>query len=271
MIQSLEPRRLLHSFSVTPEGFLVVQMFDINDRLDFTQGDTAVNATIYDNGVLEQSQSFVLSQINSILVYGSATANKINLGNVSIPVGVDAGKGSDSVTGGLGRDTLKGGPGNDTLIGNDGDDVVDGGKGRDNMTGGAGRDILDYLTRTENLRVILSDTANGGAVDTDGTTSLEFDTATTSFEIVRGGSGNDYLSTTSSKAVTLIGSAGNDTLIGGKGNDALVGDAGLDVFEGNNGNDSFYAQDGTRETLRGGAGTDVILQKDSADVLDSIP
>jgi Ca2+-binding RTX toxin-like protein len=264
VIDSLETRSLLHGFSVTPEGFLVVQMFDVNNRVDFTQGATAINVTMYENNVVEESESFLLSQLNAVLVYGSALANTINLGNVSIPVGVDAGKGSDSVTGGLGRDTLKGGPGNDTLIGNDGDDVIDGAKGRDNMTGGAGRDILDYLTRTLDVRVILSDTANNGETG-------ENDTATTSFEIVRGGAGNDYLSTTSSRSVTLIGSAGNDTLIGGKGNDALVGDAGLDVFEGNDGNDSFYAQDGVVESLRGGNGTDVTLQKDKKDKLFDIP
>lgn len=264
MIHPLEARRLLHGFEVSPEGVLRVDMFDANNRVDFTQGASAINVTMYENGEVEESESFTLAQVKAILIYGSATANTINLGNVSLPVGVDAGKGSDSVTGGSGRDTLKGGPGNDTLIGNDGDDVIDGAKGRDNMTGGAGRDILDYRARTADVRVILSNTANNGE-------NGENDIATTSFEIVRGGSGNDYLSTTSTRSVTLIGGAGNDTLIGNKGNDALVGDAGLDVFEGNDGNDTFYAQDGVVESLRGGNGTDMILQKDKKDKLFDIP
>lgn len=264
MFHALEARRLLHGFEVTAEGFLVVEMFDANTRVDFTQGATAISVTMYEGSQIEETESFTLAQVKSILIYGSATANTINLGNVSIPVGVDAGKGSDSVTGGIGRDTLKGGPGNDTLIGNDGDDVIDGAKGRDNMTGGAGRDILDYLTRTADVRVVLSDTANSGETG-------ENDIATTSFEIVRGGAGNDYLSTTSSRSVTLIGSAGNDTLIGSKGNDALVGGVGIDVFEGNAGNDTFYAQDGNVESLRGGSGTDLILERDSKDKLFDIP
>lgn len=264
MFQSLEHRRLLHGFSVSPEGFLIVQMFDANDRVEFEQGENAINATMYENGALEESESFPLTQVNSVIVYGSATANVINLGNLTVRVAVDAGKGSDSVIGGRGNDTLKGGPGNDTLIGNDGNDVIDGAKGRDNMTGGAGRDLLDYRTRTADLTVILSDLANNGEAG-------ENDIATTSFEIVRGGAGNDTLGTTSSRGVTLIGMAGNDTLTGGRGNDALDGGAGLDVMEGNNGDDDFYAQDGLIETLRGGAGTDTVLQKDKKDKLFDIP
>ncbi len=261
MIETLEYRRLLHSFSVTPEGFLVAQMSDANNRVQFTQGQTAIAVTIFENGVEEVAESFSLAQVRAIIVYGSATANVIDLSNVSIPAAVDAGKGSDSVIGGSGPDALKGGAGNDTLIGNNSDDYIDGGKGRDNMTGGSGRDLLDYAGRTANLSVILSDTANNGEVG-------ENDIATTSFEIIRAGAGNDTLGTTSSRAVTLIGGAGNDTLNGGKGNDALDGGAGIDVF---NGNDTFYSQDGNIETLRGGAGTDTILQKDSKDKAFDIP
>lgn len=264
MIQPLERRCLLHSFNVTPEGFLVVQMFDVNERVEFTQGQTAVNVTMYQGGQVEASESFLLSLVNSVIVYGSAVANVINMGNVSIPVGIDAGKGSDSIIGGNGPDALKGGAGNDTIIGNDGDDYIDGGKGRDSMTGGSGRDMVDYRTRTGDLSVILSDVANNGEAG-------ENDIVTTSFEIIRAGAGNDTLGTTSARAVTLIGNAGNDTLNGGKGNDALDGGDGLDVFNGNAGDDTFYAQDGIVETLRGGSGTDTILQKDKKDKLVDIP
>ena len=264
MIETLETRRLLHSFSVTADGFLAVRMLAGNDRVDLAQTSTDIVATIYENGVIEDTDNFTLAQVKSVLIYGSETANVINLGNLTLPVGVDAGKGSDSVIGGAGRDTLKGGPGNDTLIGNVGDDVIDGGTGRDNLTGGLGRDILDYSKRTENLTIILSDTANNG-------TTGENDIATTSFEIVRGGSGNDTLGTTSSRGVTLIGNAGNDTLTGGSGNDALDGGTGLDQMNGNDGNDTFYAQDGLIETLRGGAGNDTILTRDKKDKLFDIP
>lgn len=264
MLDRLEPRRLLHNNFVNADGFLVVQMFDVNDRVVLSQDSTNVSVTMYENGVVESTEPFVLSQVRAVLLYGTARAEVFNIGNVSIPVAVDAGKGSDSIIGGPGKDTLKGGPGNDTLIGNDGDDVIDGGNGRDNMTGGLGRDILDYRTRTGDLTVVLSDLANNGEAG-------ENDIATTSFEIIRGGSGNDYLSTTSSRGVTLIGNAGNDTLIGGRGNDALDGSGGLDVMEGNDGDDTFYSQDGLIETLRGGSGTDTVLQKDKKDKLFDIP
>jgi uncharacterized repeat protein (TIGR01451 family) len=76
-------------------------------------------------------------------------------------------------------------------------------------------------------------------------------------DVLRGGAGND----------TLRGLGGNDRLFGGSGNDRLFGNAGKDRLEGGKGrdildagpgNDTVVARDKTVDTIRCGAGRDVV-------------
>lgn len=84
-------------------------------------------------------------------------------------------------------------------------------------------------------------------------------------DVLRGGAGHD----------TLRGLGGNDRLFGGSGNDRLFGNAGHDRLEGGRGrdildagpgNDTVAARDRTVDTIRCGAGRDVVL----ADRLDKV-
>jgi Ca2+-binding RTX toxin-like protein len=59
-----------------------------------------------------------------------------------------------------------------------------------------------------------------------------------------------------------------DTLVGSAAN-ARTGGAGADKLYGLAGNDRFYAQDGVRDTVSGGTGTDK-ARRDTIDVLTSI-
>ena len=181
-----------------------------------------------------------------------------------------------------GDDILNGGAGDDILIGNAGDDTLDGGAGADTLTGGDGN----------NTFVIASSSGGAGASEgdtitdfTDGTDSIGFDTSLTFGGLTIEASGSDtvikngsnYLATisgvavsnvtaidfqsTSTSALTLNGTSGNDTLIGGAGNDTFNGLGGSDTLMGWAGNDTFNItnKSGTyADTVTGGAGNDVL-------------
>ena len=264
MIDPLEPRRLFHSTFLAADGSLLLEGTAENDHFELSQTSTKVKIQSFDNGVAEEPNLFDRKKVKQILIYGEDGNDTITIGNITEPVAVDAGKGNDSISGGQGRDTLKGGPGRDTLLGNDGDDLIDGGTGNDSLDGGSGQDILDYRDRKTSVQASLGTTNNGEI------SANEHDFASTSFESIRGGHGNDTLTTTGSRNVTLLGGDGNDTLIGGGGNDAILGGPGRDSMVGNGGVDQFYAQDGAIDTLDGGAGDDKIHDQDKNDVVHGI-
>src|SRR5205814_1230696 len=83
-----------------------------------------------------------------------------------------------------GNNKLVGNGGNDILNGLSGDDTLDGGLGADILNGGEGIDTADYSLRTEDLTIIIDDSANDGAVN-------EADDVRSDIEIVIGGTGND--------------------------------------------------------------------------------
>jgi Ca2+-binding RTX toxin-like protein len=62
--------------------------------------------------------------------------------DISVPVTIRGGAGSDFLLGGSGPDKLIGGEENDRLVGGPGDDVLYGGEGRDVLIGGPGDDVL---------------------------------------------------------------------------------------------------------------------------------
>jgi len=95
----------------------------------------------------------------------------------------------------------------------------------------------------------------------------EFPNATTVF----GGAGNDLIEDQSSGPGGVSndkfdGGSGNDILHGGAGNDVLVGGAGNDKLFGQAGNDTLIANDGEKDSLDGGAGTD----KAKRDAIDNV-
>lgn len=131
--------------------------------------------------------------------------------------------GNDYIVGTAASNFLMGGDGVDTLLGEGGDDTIvadyaDIAWG--NVQGGDGFDSLIY-TSTE---------------------GIYFDAASRSFELVKGGSGNDTLylsSSTYGDGVLFMGEGGNDYLQGGNGADFLIGGVGSDSFSGGYGDDFF--------------------------------
>jgi Ca2+-binding RTX toxin-like protein len=65
---------------------------------------------------------------------------------------------------------------------------------------------------------------------------------------LHGGAGND----------TIYGDGGNDQIFGGAGNDKLYGNQGRDIISGGAGNDRIYVRAASTDTVRCGAGKDVV-------------
>jgi Ca2+-binding RTX toxin-like protein len=146
------------------------------------------------------------------------------------------------VSAGTGSDVLLGGIGADFLSGDEGNDVLRGGRGADRLDGGAGIDVATYADRTTSVRVSIDNSANDGQQD-------ERDNVLTTVENVVGGAAGD----------TLIGSAGSNVLNGNGGNDFLNGLGGADVLLGSLGNDFLVANDGIRDSVSCGDGSDSAL------------
>lgn len=75
--------------------------------------------------------------------------------------------------------------------------------------------------------------------------------------VLRGGLGNDTLRGLGGND-RLYGGSGNDRLFGGAGNDRLEGHRGRDLLEGGPGNDTVVARDKAVDTIRCGAGRDLV-------------
>jgi len=87
-----------------------------------------------------------------------------------------------------------------------------------------------------------------------GKTSVFFDRQIVS-ETVNGLAGNDTVTITGTRAVSISGGDGNDILNGGSGNDSMDGGAGNDSLVGNGGDDVLTGGAGN-DTMLGGGGND---------------
>lgn len=81
----------------------------------------------------------------------------------------------------------------------------------------------------------------------------------------RGTDGPDEISGTK-RADTIRGLGGNDRLSGSGGDDEIYGNGGSDRVNGNNGDDRLMVDDGNRDVVRCGSGTDYVY----ADVRDTV-
>jgi Ca2+-binding RTX toxin-like protein len=156
---------------------------------------------------------------------GSGGSDQINVGKGNNTITTTTGwvgsiqtyGGVDTVTvGSGGASQISLGGGNDTLIINTqafkaGTSGV-AGQGSVLAQGGSGTDTADFSAVTKDLTVKL----DAGYVESAGLDKLSL----TSFEILKGGSGNDL----------LVGSAYAETISGGLGRDVLTGGAGADKF-----------------------------------------
>lgn len=83
---------------------------------------------------------------------GSGNDSVVVAPNVTVPVTLRGGAGSDRLVGGAGPDKLIGGPGDDRLVGRAGNDAIFGGPGQDAIFGGRGDDTLRGGPGNDTLR-----------------------------------------------------------------------------------------------------------------------
>lgn len=214
-----------------------------NDTVDYSPAQaSAVGSTAGWNIDLGTGSATRAAQANDVLkqiehATGSPYADTI--------IGTTAG---NVLRGGAGNDSISAGSGNDTIDAGEGDDEVNPGAGDDaKISGGLGIDTLSFNGTTGAVTANLAaGTAAGGA----GTDSF------TSFDHLRGGSGNDSI-TGSSSANRIWGGAGSDSINGGLGNDTIAGEAGEDTvsYAGSPTGVTVSLKSGTAS---GGAGTDAL-------------
>ena len=164
---------------------------------------------------------------------------------------IEGGAGNDTISGGAGNDTILGGAGHDVIYGGAGNDHLKGGTGNDRLLGEAGNDVLMGEAGNDTLSdgagadtvsgdigddVILaaadgaSDIYDGGA----GADTLDYSSATSTLRIdlVQGeSSGVDIGSDVISGFEMVKGGSGDDYFIIGEDEVILVGGGGENVFE----------------------------------------
>jgi Ca2+-binding RTX toxin-like protein len=164
----------LANISLSSKGTLLLRGSASNDAMDLRirKSDGRLVAHVGD-----AVQSFKLSKVKRISVYGLEGDDSINIGPGVRGIFADAGDG---------QDTLLGGDGDDTLIGNTGNDHIDGSAGNDDISAGVGRDYILGGSGDDTLA------GNGGA------------------DILSGAAGNDQLFG-GPGADTITGGKGHDT------------------------------------------------------------
>jgi Ca2+-binding RTX toxin-like protein len=129
---------------------------------------------------------------------------------------------------------------------------IDGGDGADHLSlnfdggiwGGAGDDVID-----------LSDSFQGNVSGDDGNDQIFVRGECVDADI-SGDAGNDYIDASQNNyRVVIRGGEGDDTIYGSQFNDQIYGDGGSNYLYGLGGNDTFYCQNGSPDTVDGGAGT----------------
>jgi Ca2+-binding RTX toxin-like protein len=202
---------------------------------------------------------------NSVDVYARDGDDVVDAGAVALrgfTVFVDAGDGSDVVTGSRTRvnalfgDFTNAEVGADMLTGGSRSDFLQGGPGADAIDGGGGADMATYRDERRRVR---ADLAAGFALTADGARDV-----LRSIEDLWGGDGSDVLRGNAAGNM-LTGGRGDDELTGRAGHDDLRADEGADHLDGGLGGDVLDAGLG-RDRLDGGPGDDVLHGGPAVDV-----
>jgi Ca2+-binding RTX toxin-like protein len=179
---------------------------------------------------------------DSVIVNGTADADKVTLGNVDANVAVNGLSAKTLVTGGepaldaIHVDTLGG------------DDTITGGVGVAGSIpviaeGGDGTDTAQYNGTPGNDAIGIASNGTSALAFSDGSVPLGAAPGTENL-VVSGLDGDDTITGQNGIAtftsLTIDGGQGNDTLAGGDGNDTLLGGPGNDLVDGNRGNDVAF-------------------------------
>ncbi|AMV40907.1 calcium-binding protein [Planctomyces sp. SH-PL62] len=219
----------------------------------------------------------------SIAVFGQGGNDVITLNeaNGALPrANLFGGTGNDVLTGGSGADMLFGQSGNDTLLGKGGADFLFGGSDQDVLTGGDGDDQVfgesgdDRMIWNPGDDTDLNEGGDGtDVVQVNGGNGAEVFTVTANGTRVRFDRINPApfsIDIGTSESLVLNANGGDDqfsatgnlaaliaiTVDGGAGNDVLLGSNGADLLIGGDGNDFIDGQQGSDVALMG-AGDDV--------------
>jgi Ca2+-binding RTX toxin-like protein len=150
------------------------------------------------------------------------------------------------------------------------------------VSGGSGNDNIQVTNIAPTLwRAFINTAPTTVPLIANGVNTLNMFDAVISRVNVLGQGGNDTLIVNANMTAPAFmdGGIGNDTMFGGSGNDTMRGGLGNDFLFGNNGNDFLFGDDGTdflsggndndrlnggddfdRDTMNGGAGSDVFVQ-----------
>lgn len=263
---------------------------------------TGGEITFYTSGDLMSSIPAGCAQSDiwpgEVVTCGPPSAVRVSLGDgddrgvvsteVSVPVAVSGGPGSDlldgnarpnTLDGGSGDDRLNGGEGDDVLVGGDGSDDLQGKAGRDRLYGGAGDDLLhpdghegasadvvdggpgvdaiddDYSSRFSDVDPPLSITLAGAADDGrpgegDNLVNVEKIEVNVAGRYVGGAGADEFRIAQITGRVVLIGAGGGDRLRGADGPDRLEGGPGDDALDAGFGDDAIIGGPG-RDTISG--------------------
>lgn len=265
------------------EGLLALAAINVLDgtvRVSLLDANNSVSATLKNDELVLKSrghrtETVPLGEATALLIEGTADADQLTLnlnsvGNLTLnAIVVNAGDGNDlvqvtavnaaftdlvSIHGDAGNDRLSagsavranvglnGGDGNDSLLGARGNDSLSGGAGNDSLDGGNGD---DWILGDDGADVLFGRDGNDTLIGGNGR------------DRISGGRGNDAMAG-GDEADWLSGDAGNDTLLGGDGNDTLRGGTGNDIALGEEGDDNVDGEQGSGDTVSGGAGVNVV-------------
>jgi hypothetical protein len=134
-LEQLERRVFLSVSSISPAGVITAIGTDGNDTI--TVGLAEGNASTLTVTVNGSTDSYTLSQVTEIDVYGLGGNDNISVNQVAgplhVPVMFSGGAGCDTLTGGAGPATLLGGLGADRLVGVSSSDYLSAGHGADGV------------------------------------------------------------------------------------------------------------------------------------------
>ncbi len=192
-----------------------------------------------------------------------------------IPVVVNAGGGSDTVTTGEGDDSVRAGDDDDIVFTGEGADTVVGGGGDDSIVTARGFDVITDLSGNNFVRAGDGEdviTTGAGDDTLEGNRFADFIDAGDGNNVVDGGGDDDTIIAGSGDDILrgqfgddlFMGNGGDDTILGGNSRDTMFGGEGADFLDGGNGFDSLLGESGDdvlidgrgRDTLDGGEGAD---------------
>ena len=175
--------------------------------------------------------------------------------NLATLTAQNTGWGSDTISN---FENVRTGSGADNITGDINDNIFFDGGGNDTYNGAAGTDTVDYSAATSTVTVNLASAVaqnTGTFGGTDTITNIENLVGAAAF------------------ANTFIGSTLANRLTGGAAGDVIEGRNGADVIFGNAGNDTLLGgttgalDDGSADTLEGGAGNDFLGGGQGNDIL----